>query len=117
MKQWITILGILCCGLVIMGCDSGDDRSGESYSSFTFINSTGEPDGDDDKPITISRNGGLDWEGSDSFTLDDHGDSRTVTLTDGPWPDQLRMGQRRNRFGYRRSRQPDHLLGLTRGTA
>lgn len=78
MKIMTCVLSILLLGLMV-GCDSGSG-SADNYLTYHFVNNTGDPDGSDDCSITIWRDGGEGWEGSDSFTLDDRGDERTVTL-------------------------------------
>ncbi len=68
---WI-FLGALWITM-IAGCDSGSGSNDGPYSSYTFINDT-------DKRIQVYRDGGTEWDGSDSFQLVDRGDEHTVDL-------------------------------------
>lgn len=74
-KCIVMLLGVVAISL-FAGCDSGDDSGGGDYETWIFINDT-------DGAVSISRDGGPEWIGDESFTLDDKGDERSVRLEDG----------------------------------
>lgn len=68
--RWL-LAGLFVMGCLLTGCDSGS--SGDSLE-YTFINDTV------DRSITVWRNGGEEWEGTEVFVLEDNGDEYTVRL-------------------------------------
>ena len=76
MRSWFILVVLLACVAMITGCDSGSDESGGDYAAFTFVNNT------DNDEIFVARDGGPEWDGGETFRLDNKGDERRVTLKD-----------------------------------
>jgi len=77
MRTLIFVIAAIMLTGIVVSCDSGSDETDGNYSSYVFVNNTGDR-------VEVYRDGGPAWSGDENFALGDRGDEHTVVLRDGP---------------------------------